>query len=380
MKKKKILYVSPNGYLGGAERFVLTAAGLHHKNSNFDVAILFYSDGEAVKEAKSLGITTYILKSRFKLSHPLALLKALKEMRKITEHFAADILHLTMPYAHITMSLATIGLNLKKVWFQHGPVGGHLDRIGSLFRSDVIIYNSQYILERHTSSSFLSNVSHSEHILKLGVSECEKRNPLFSTGVIRIGAAGRICSWKGFHNVLLAIAELKKESPLKPFSFKIAGSPKNPGDMAYLIELKKIVFENHLINEVQFLGHVDDISTFYKEIDVFVHCSTIPEPFGLVVAEAMAHGCGVIGSNEGGVRDILKDRQTGWTFSSTRETAIPELKSRLRDLLNINETWASQEFIDFSKAGQIFVKENYSIVSMVDKLEEIYLQIAVCGV
>ena len=62
-KKLKILYVSPNGYLGGAERFVLTSASAHNKEK-CEASILFYSNGEAVAEAKSAGIPVKILTTK----------------------------------------------------------------------------------------------------------------------------------------------------------------------------------------------------------------------------------------------------------------------------------------------------------------------------
>ena len=47
----KVLYISPNGYLGGAERFVVDITRLH-QNTNVECAILFFSEGDAVDLAR----------------------------------------------------------------------------------------------------------------------------------------------------------------------------------------------------------------------------------------------------------------------------------------------------------------------------------------
>ena len=120
----KVLYISPNGYLGGAERFVLTATVAHLKSSRIKAAILFFSDGEASREARAAGVECLTLKHKFRMRNPLQFIKALLEIRSIVKSYNPEVLQLTMPYSHIALSLATLGLNVKKVWFQHGPVGG----------------------------------------------------------------------------------------------------------------------------------------------------------------------------------------------------------------------------------------------------------------
>jgi glycosyltransferase involved in cell wall biosynthesis len=45
--------------------------------------------------------------------------------------------------------------------------------------------------------------------------------------------------------------------------------------------------------------------------DVVVHASTQPEPFGLVIIDAMPAGKPVIASNGGAAPEILRDRENG---------------------------------------------------------------------
>jgi glycosyltransferase involved in cell wall biosynthesis len=130
----------------------------------------------------------------------------------------------------------------------------------------------------------------------------------------------------------------------------------------------KLVNETGLEHKITFLQHIANMSEFYNNQDVFIHCSTIPEPFGLVVAEAMAHGCLVIGSNEGGVTDLLKMNETGLTFSSTKASAIPELTS-IMDHVMRNDPESLRKM---ASNGHRLISEEYNVETMREQLEDIY--------
>jgi glycosyltransferase involved in cell wall biosynthesis len=72
---------------------------------------------------------------------------------------------------------------------------------------------------------------------------------------------------------------------------------------------------------------VDDVSSVLRALDIAVHASTEPEPFGLVIAEAMACGCPVVVSRAGGAAEIA---QRGAVFHDPGNSA--DLAARLREL------------------------------------------------
>ena len=78
---------------------------------------------------------------------------------------------------------------------------------------------------------------------------------------------------------------------------------------------------------VGFTGKVDDVSAVLRALDIAVHASTEPEPFGLVIAEAMACGRPVVVSRAGGAAEIA---QGGAVFHEPGNSA--ELAERLREL------------------------------------------------
>jgi glycosyltransferase involved in cell wall biosynthesis len=78
---------------------------------------------------------------------------------------------------------------------------------------------------------------------------------------------------------------------------------------------------------VGFTGQVDDVSAVLRALDVAVHASTEPEPFGLVIAEAMACGRPVVVSRAGGAAEIA---QAGAVFHEPGNSV--ELAERVREL------------------------------------------------
>lgn len=372
---KKVLYISPNGYLGGAERFVLTAAKAHAAGNKIAASILFFSGGEAYEEAKMAGLECYILKQSFRFRYPWKLFSALMEIRTIVKKIDPDILQLTMPYSHISLSLATFGLNIKKVWFQHGPVGGWIDRLANLFPVDVILYNSLDVQTRHRQTWPCANVKNQELIINYGINPSFTKHTLFQSSPLALGTAGRICYWKGFHLLLMALGELKQEASLKPFKLQIAGSVKMQIDQQYKNKLLELTKTYNLISEVEFLEHKNNMEEFYHNIDIFIHTSVIPEPFGLVVAEAMINGCLVVASDTGGVRDLIENEISGFNFPSTSRNAVSELKKILNIFLNSNEDFPSEKYQLIAASGKKFIEKNYSIQQMNEQLENIYLNL-----
>jgi glycosyltransferase involved in cell wall biosynthesis len=58
-------------------------------------------------------------------------------------------------------------------------------------------------------------------------------------------------------------------------------------------------------DRVGFTGFVHTPEATFRALNIVVHASTSPEPFGLVIAEAMACGRPVIVSNAGGAAEIV---------------------------------------------------------------------------
>jgi len=370
-RPKKILYISPNGYLGGAERIVFSLVKNHHK-TDFIPTILFFSRGEFSEACAKENVDHLILQTRFRMRNPLTFLKAIYEVRQIIKRVKPDVIHSTMAYSHIVISLASFGITIKKIWFQHGPVGMLLDRIASLFSVDVLLFNSSYLKKLHFKTLPRVKVYVKDAIIKLGVESYTNTTKIFENdNLIHFGMAGRIAPLKCYELLIQSLAELQKEHELKPFIVSIAGSAKNADDQKYFIFLKELVLQYGLNMNVHFLGHTPSMEHFYQSLDVFIHTSPTPEPFGLVMAEAMSAGRLVIGPNNGGTKDFLIDGVTGIVLHYSQENYIPVIKNAILPLL-AKKSLDKQTLNVLAKNGQIFIHKEHSMAEMTRSIESFY--------
>jgi glycosyltransferase involved in cell wall biosynthesis len=66
-----------------------------------------------------------------------------------------------------------------------------------------------------------------------------------------------------------------------------------------------------LSNRVEFAGMVHDVAPYYRRCNVVVHASIEPEPFGMVIIEAMAEGRPVVASVVGAGAEIVLNSECG---------------------------------------------------------------------
>jgi lipopolysaccharide/colanic/teichoic acid biosynthesis glycosyltransferase/glycosyltransferase involved in cell wall biosynthesis len=117
-----------------------------------------------------------------------------------------------------------------------------------------------------------------------------------------VGIVGRIAPWKGQETFIRAAAMLAQRHPRARFA--IAGAPLFEADRAFEQHLHRMVFEAGLDERVTFLGW-QPAPEAMAAIDVFVHASAQPEPFGRAIVEAMAAGKPIVASNTGAVPELV---------------------------------------------------------------------------
>ncbi len=111
------------------------------------------------------------------------------------------------------------------------------------------------------------------------------------------------------------------------------------GEEAYEERLHALAGELGVADRVEFRGFRDDVRAELAELDVLVHASTTPEPFGQVVLEGMAAGLPVVAAAAGGRAEIVTDGVDGLLVAPgdaaalaaalTRLAADPQLRERL---------------------------------------------------
>jgi glycosyltransferase involved in cell wall biosynthesis len=153
---------------------------------------------------------------------------------------------------------------------------------------------------------------------KVSLREKFKLNDTFS-----IGLFGRITELKGQHLLIEAIDQLKDEG-LTLTALIVGHSMED----AYLRRLKRIVLEKKLQDEIIFVGFYPEPTALMQCLDLLV-LTTRCETFGLVLVEGMHVGVPVIGSNAGGVPEIIDHGINGLLFESENVQVLADAIRRL---------------------------------------------------
>jgi glycosyltransferase involved in cell wall biosynthesis len=139
-----------------------------------------------------------------------------------------------------------------------------------------------------------------------------------SAGGLCFGMIGRIAPWKGQHLFLEAFA---RAFPGGAERARIVGAPLF-GEEAYEHDLHVLASELDLDGRVEFTGFKEDIASELSQLDVLVHASVIPEPFGQVVIEGMTAGVPVLAARAGGPAEVIEDGRTGLLYEPGNADAL----------------------------------------------------------
>ena len=181
---------------------------------------------------------------------------------------------------------------------------------------------------------------------------------------ICIGIVGRIAKWKGQHIFLEAGAQLIEAG--WDLSLIIIGAPLF-GEDAYASELSQFVDKKGISDRVHFLGFCEDVQAEIRKLDILVHASISPEPFGQVVIEGMIESIPVIGTDGGGVSEIIQHGETGILVPMGDAGAlVRELKALLED---------PEKAHTLGAAGRRHVVENFTVEQTARKVEAVYEEI-----
>jgi glycosyltransferase involved in cell wall biosynthesis len=123
-----------------------------------------------------------------------------------------------------------------------------------------------------------------------------------------VGIVGNIQHWKGQAVVVEAIREVRAVVP-EIRCLLVGGVHRNGA--AYARDLKRSITEHKLQNQVICTGVREDVADLMAAMDIVIHASVAPEPFGRVILEGMALGKAVIATNIGGVPEFVQDDVTG---------------------------------------------------------------------
>jgi glycosyltransferase involved in cell wall biosynthesis len=163
-------------------------------------------------------------------------------------------------------------------------------------------------------------------------------------------AFGRICADKGFHTAI----EVAKRAGKRLI---IAGAVQN----TYRDYYETVIRPQVDGDQIQFVGEVSLSQKWnlFSEAQAFLFPIQWPEPFGLVMIEAMAAGTPVLAFPEGSVPEVVADGLTGFVVND-----VDEMVDRLGRIGEIDPAACRQ-----------YVADKFSVRKATDGYEEVYRKV-----
>jgi glycosyltransferase involved in cell wall biosynthesis len=336
----RVMYLTPTGQLGGAETSMLAIlASLRRAEPSWPLQVLMTADGPLAGAVSAIGVTTSILPypaalatlgehgaasasgGYARLAAQLALATPsvasyVSRLRRAIHLFGPDLIQTNGLKMHLLAAWATRSIPL--VWHLHDYLGSRpmTARLlqWNVARCATVIANSSSVavdaraaLGSRVPIVPIHNAVDLDRFAPHG--DCVDLDALAGlagapTGTVRVGLLGTFARWKGHETFLRAIAQLPRELPFR--AYVIGGSLyQTEGSQYSAEELRQSVSSLHLSGRVGFTGFIRQPETALRALDIVVHASTSPEPFGLVIAEAMACGRAVIVSSGGGAAELI---------------------------------------------------------------------------
>lgn len=181
-----------------------------------------------------------------------------------------------------------------------------------------------------------------------------------------IGHIGRLAPWKGQHILIKAATYILAAAPEAHFVL-VGEAIFGNIDEDYRRSLETQIAKLGLSSKVRLVGFRQDIPRIIAALDVVAHSSVAPEPFGLVLAEAMAMGKPVVAAKGGGSTEVVKDSVTGFLVEPGNPTALA--KAVLAVLKN------KKRAVAIGRAGRRYVERFFTIERNLQQVEEVYSKV-----
>jgi glycosyltransferase involved in cell wall biosynthesis len=176
-----------------------------------------------------------------------------------------------------------------------------------------------------------------------------------------IGVVGRLTPRKRQIDLIKALPEILEEYPQT--QVLLIGSSYEGLGKDYEEKLQAEIDELGLDNSVRITGYVEEIQQHISELDVLV-LPSLQEPFGRVIVESLLLETPVIGTNDGGIPEIITDGKSGILIPPKAPKAIAEAV-----LTYLNNPDKAEQM---AKVGRQTVKEKFEARNITKQIEELY--------
>jgi glycosyltransferase involved in cell wall biosynthesis len=150
---------------------------------------------------------------------------------------------------------------------------------------------------------------------------------------ISFGLVATYARWKGHELFIEAAGLMRKARPEATVRFYVVGGPiyKTLGSQVRASELLQHARAADLEGNFGLVPFQDDIARVYRALNVVVHASTQPEPFGRTIVEAMACARPVIVARAGGAAELFDEGENALGFEPGSAAGLAEVMKRALD-------------------------------------------------
>jgi glycosyltransferase involved in cell wall biosynthesis len=391
----RVLYVNPSAQLGGAELCLLDMMSeVRRLRPRWQLLLVASSDGPLLERARSLQAVTRILAFprslarlgdsgaagraglmlRLTAAVP-AILSYRARLRSLIEELQPDIIHTNGLKANLLASWAAE--NRPVIWHLHDYLGSRpmagrmarwtLRRHGAalaIANSQSVAQDARAVLGDKLPIRTLYNAVDLQEFSPQG----ERADldtlcglPPAAGETLRVGLVCTMAWWKGQKDFLRALAQLPRQLPVR--GYVIGGPIYQTRSRQYSIaELRAFARQLGIEDRAGFTGFTANPAAAMRALDIVVHASTEPEPFGRVIVEAMACGKPVITTAVGGARELITPGSDALTFAAADAAMLAARIAELardcdrRELLARNGLEHARNHFDRRRLGPALVE------------------------
>lgn len=373
--------------MGGAETSLLELlASVRAAEPEWKLTLLLGGNGPLVEKASRLGVAVHVLPipavlaklgdssgkgTGAKLWGAAAAIRYARQLNRMLRSERPDLVHSTGFKMHV-LSAWACPRGIPLIWHIHDYVGSRplMSRLlrWHAGRCATAIVNSRSVAEEVRAAlgeklrvDCIYNAIDLNRFSPAGVRadlDTLSGLPPAPPATIRVGLVATFAWWKGHRVFLNALSQLPPDLPVRGYIiggavYSTAGSQESAGS------LRAEAARLGVADRVGFTGHIDDTASAMRALDVVVHASTAPEPFGMVIAEGMACAKPVVVSRAGGARELFEEDVDALSHapSDAADLARQILNLAAERELRARLGWAGRRRAEASYAGQRLARE-----------------------
>lgn len=402
----KILYLNPSAKLGGAERSLLDLMwSIRRTRPDWRLAMLTGEDGDLVARAREIGVISEVvpmppsvaylgdaaaggpaggggfalcaLLARMTEAMP-AVARHVRALRGAISRIAPDVIHSNGFKTHVIAAWAA-PRRTPIIWHVRDYLGSrpvmakllplHSARCGAAVANSNSVAADVRALCRGLAVHTVYNALDLDRFSPDGTkADLDTRAglPAARPETVRVGLLATMARWKGHEVFLHALSMLPSSLPVR--GYIIGGALYQTKGSQYAIEeLRAIAVRLGISSRVGFTGFVEEPAAAIRALDIVVHASTEPEPFGLVIAEAMACGKAIVASALGGAAEIISDGETALVHTPGDAAGLARCIAALGADSGLRER--------LGRAGRAVAKRRFDRALLAATLVPIYAQL-----